>query len=1065
MKKLSSVTRSAIVCLTLCIVLTGFSLPAVFGQQSVFADPLTSGIGQELRLIKSDEESIVLELYASAYQVSEMRIGEMSCHSLSTEGHGETSEVGRPQLPVKGVMLGVPAEAKVEVRVLEADFTLVAERYNVCPVPNVVVREDPYDIKTLKQPFGFGPADIEYVFTKDGGVYSTDKFYPDDLVQVASSGYLRDQRFVQLQLHPLQYNPVSQQLRFHKRMKVELRFTYGGKATPMAGTGEIGGPFEGVMRDSLLNYELAKGWRSRAALRSVSIQGKNPPASQLSWRIAVNEDGIYKLSYADLSTEGFPSGVISSTLKLFNEGSEVAIYVDDPEESFGSGDYILFYGQKMNTKYTDTNVYWLTQGETAGLRMPQKDGTLSGTKTVPASFYTHKKAEEELSYQSWLPGGDELDRWAWNYVLAPSIPSQTYPLALSTIVTDSYTSTLRVSLYGFTDGDHHTKLYVNDQLVEDTTWEGSVGRISQVSFRQSYLLEGDNTVKVECLKTSGKPYDLVYVDWVEVSFHDAYIAENNQLRFSGDQAETWEYPWEYHIDGFTTSDIEVFDITDPVTPTHIISTTVESTSIYTHTLKFEDTITDSREYLALTTAQRLSPLSIKQDTFSDLRSTSNGADYIIITHSDFAVDLPGERDDIYDLESHRQSQGLRTMVVDVQDVYDEFSYGVLDARAIRDFLAYAYQNWVPSPSYVLLVGDGNYDCKNNLGSSPPNYIPPYLAFVDTGSGGIGETATDNRYVTVSGNDVVPDMHIGRLPVSSSAEVSAVINKILDYEQDPPGGNWNQKALFVADNIPDGSGDFVALSNDIVDNYLPGPYMDDKVYLNDYCGPPSYTHCPAATDAITEAISDGRLLVNYFGHGGVFAWAHETVFRTDATRNDVDSLTTGHELPMMLSMACVTGYFHHPSGPCLNESLLGAEGKGAIATWSATGFGMALGDLYLEKGFFTAVFTDTISEIGTATYLGKLNLYNSTTGYRDLMDTYVLFGDPFMKLNLPACDAADFDKDRQITVVDITQVAIRWASEWGDEDYDRKYDLDNDGEITVVDIMKVAAQWGKTCGTP
>ena len=82
-----------------------------------------------------------------------------------------------------------------------------------------------------------------------------------------------------------------------------------------------------------------------------------------------------------------------------------------------------------------------------------------------------------------------------------------------------------------------------------------------------------------------------------------------------------------------------------------------------------------------------------------------------------------------------------------------------------------------------------------------------------------------------------------------------------------------------------------------------------------------------------------------------------------------------------------------------------------------------------------------------------------------MDTYVLFGDPFMKLNLPACDAADFDKDREITVGDIMQVAARWDTEWGDAGFDRKYDLDDDGEITVVDIMRAAAQWGKTCEAP
>jgi hypothetical protein len=129
-------------------------------------------------------------------------------------------------------------------------------------------------------------------------------------------------------------------------------------------------------------------------------------------------------------------------------------------------------------------------------------------------------------------------------------------------------------------------------------------------------------------------------------------------------------------------------------------------------------------------------------------------------------------------------------------------------------------------------------------------------------------------------------------------------------------------------------------------------------------------------------------------------------------------------------------------------------------------GLALGHHYLDQGFFTAVFTDTISEIGQATYLGKLKLYTETggeeSGYRDLMDTYVLFGDPFMKLNLPACDASDFDNDGRIGVPDIMQVAVHWDTEWGDENFDRKYDLDDDGDVDIVDIMRVAARWDETC---
>jgi uncharacterized repeat protein (TIGR01451 family) len=215
---------------------------------------------------------------------------------------------------------------------------------------------------------------------------------------------------------------------------------------------------------------------------------------------------------------------------------------------------------------------------------------------------------------------------------------------------------------------------------------------------------------------------------------------------------------------------------------------------------------------------------------------------------------------------------------------------------------------------------------------------------------------------------------------------------------------------VADNTPDDAGDFVAFSNGIIIGHLPAPYITDTVYLDDLgCTPPTEpaTPCPAATAAIIDSISEGRLLVNYIGHAGNIAWAHEVIFRADWWRNDISSLTNEDRLPMLLSMACATGYYHDPDDPCIDEQMVWTAGRGAIATFSPTGFGCADGHDFLNRGFFDAVFKDDVRAIGPATTAAKVYLCtNSGCGlgapYRDLMDTYVLLGDPAMELNvLPA----------------------------------------------------------------
>lgn len=1030
--------------------------PRVSASTSLAGDHTESASGIEL--VKSGDESIVLQLVTRGYRMSEKSVDGRRYDVLSVEGYGSSSELGKPQVPAQGALVGIPLGAEFELRVVDREYSALPGEYRLSPVPQLV-RDDGVVFGSQEVGLDAVLPEVRVAFIEDKTVYTTDAFYPQEIAEVDSSGFIRNQRFIPVQFYPFQYNPVSGQIRFYKEITVEIQLSYPeGRSL---GQAETAGVFESVLEATLLNYESSRHWRGKGIERGepkMTVQWDEP-----SYKVLVDEDGMYQLTRAELEGAGIPVNTIDpQTFKLYNQGREVATRVLETE---GVLDSLLFYGQKMTTKYTDVNVYWLTYGGAVGSHMLNRSAAPSGFPV--RSYYTDTvHLEEDHEYFSHVPWADGADHWWWAYTRYPTPdPSLTVSTTLNSIfTTESYSGTLNVKMHGYTtrsaNPDHCIKTYLNNNQVDQVTWDGQVEQSREVAFSSDLLDGGINEIRVEGCATEASR-DIVLHNWFEVKYRDMFVAEGNEFVF-----EHQEAGWQYEVDGFTEDTPElydVYDVTDPITVSYLTDFVVEPGGL-SYVVKFDDGAAEvGTKYWLLTSSQYKSPLDLFGDASSDLVDPGNGADYIIITHSDFY-------DDVLPLDARRAGQGPRTLVVDVQDVYDEFSYGVFDPQAIHDFLAYAYDYWTePPPSYVLLVGDGNYDCKNNLGSSPANYIPPYLAFVDTGTDGIGETASDNLYVTIHGDDSVPDIHIGRLPLNSSAEASTVINKILNYEQDPPGGDWNQTALFVADNIPDSAGDFVALSNDIVDNYLSVPYTDGKVYLNDYCGPPTSNPCPAATAAIIEAVNDGRLLVNYIGHGGTSLWAKEVVLRADAIRNDIDYLTNASELPMMLSMTCSTGYFHDPDKPCLDEQLVRAEDKGAIASWSPTGLGMALGHHYLDQGFFTAVFSDTISEIGQATYRGKLKLYTETGGetsaFRDLMDTYVLFGDPFMKLNLPACDAADFDKDRQITVVDITQVAIRWASEWGDENYDRKYDLDNDGEITVVDIMKVAAQWGNTCGAP
>ena len=194
MKRMDNFGKITTLCLMGCTMLVlSIMLLSHSGSQAIItaeASPLSPG----LRLIKSDEESIVLELFTPAYEVDEKVVDNVTYHLLSAAGYGEMDEIGKPQLPLKGVMLGIPADAEVTVNILESDVSDSVKNYNLYPVPRPIVERD------LE-------AGIQYLgleFTKDESLYSTGDFYPADISEVASTGFIRSQRFAQLSLYPFQ---------------------------------------------------------------------------------------------------------------------------------------------------------------------------------------------------------------------------------------------------------------------------------------------------------------------------------------------------------------------------------------------------------------------------------------------------------------------------------------------------------------------------------------------------------------------------------------------------------------------------------------------------------------------------------------------------------------------------------------------------------------------------------------------------------------------------------------------------------------------------------------------
>ena len=746
-----------------------------------------------------------------------------------------------------------------------------------------------------------------------------------------------------------------------------------------------------------------------------------PDAAAMPWRppapafkIFVNEPGLYRLTYPDLAAAGLPVDTLDPrSLQMFEAGREIAILVQGEEDGvFDPGDSILFFGQDVDTRYTDTNIYWLTYGHAPGRRMMARSGIADGIP-LPA-YQAQARYEENQIYISTLPLAEGHDHWYGPAIQAAGFDrpgSRTVVLTLDGVASAG-AARLDALFAGNVAGVHHLQLYVNDELVYEGTWSGRELHPIRVDIPQGLLRDGPNEVRAVLVNdTEGQFFDMVYLDWVAIRYARRFVARNGMLLFQVEQPGRWQFD----ISGLGDEPVWLFDVTDPAHVQRLSDAApalpytlylpamhggagVSQQQAQAQVVRFGDEVTSSRRYLVVAASAVRSPVQILADTPSQLQSPSQGADYILITHRDFW-------DAAQRLANYRAGQGMRVAVVDVQDIYDEFNGGLMAAEAIRDFLAYAYAHWPePAPQYVLLLGDGTYDMRHYLPDTAPTFIPPYLIFMDTL---IGEGASDNRYVTIVGDDNLPDMHIGRMPANTLDEANRMVSKTIAYETQPAPGEWRQNVLFVTDDTDLGE-DFYALSDELADGYadppantikfLPSPYRPIKIYAGQTCdreNPDISTECK---QQIVETLEGpGAFILNYIGHATKEYWAAERLL-DQAT---VEGLDTRGQWPITLAMACSDGFFQQPriGAQSFAEANVRAEG-GSVASWSATSLGLTNPHQLLEKGFFLAVFHDQAPTLGAATTAAKRYLVEHAPQqkhYLEVVDAYTIFGDPALRL--------------------------------------------------------------------
>jgi hypothetical protein len=603
----------------------------------------------------------------------------------------------------------------------------------------------------------------------------------------------------------------------------------------------------------------------------------------------------------------------------------------------------------MDSLESDTRVYYLLNGPTEGKRSGSRViRTINSTVGSNGFTQTFEKRERSQYFSGMLNGDDQ------NFF--GSIPignASTYSYNLNIPAVD-YTvprSTVRVKLQGLTVNPHDVQITINGQVMaSNVTFNGQASGVGTYEIDTALLIEGTNTIQ---MRAFAGPNDYTVIDSISVDYSRRFVADQNQLSFF-----TVNYK-SARLSGFTTPNVRVFDTTNPENPDEIVglSATANGPS-------FDLTIPANRGRLlyAVEASAIRSPVSIVQNFPSALRTPLSGAEMVIITHRDWFAQAQ-------DWASYRSGLGTSVAVIDVADIFDEYSFGSQNSLAVTQLLQYARQSWGIGPNYVMFLGDATYDLKNYANAPFNSFVPTKL--VDTL---YEETGSDEAMCDFN-NDGLTELGVGRIPIRSGTESTQVLAKIMSFESNLTNV-LDRGATFVSDQ-PIGY-DFDAV-NSRVSAQL--PLSMPKVFIS--------RSNPNARTMLLPELNRGPYIVNYSGHGSTLFWAVSGFFH----RNDLPNLTNQGNLTIFTLLTCLNGYFVAPTFDTFAETAIKTPNGGAVVAWASSGKTTPDVQEIMATRFYNQIGIGAVPRMGDLVRDAKQSL----NGGRDVRLSWTLFGDPAMRV--------------------------------------------------------------------
>jgi hypothetical protein len=809
--------------------------------------------------------------------------------------------------------------------------------------------------------------------------------------------FKRKQPFASVSFVPIRKNPISGQ--YEKLISADLQLT-----------------------TSPINTAVAAQARSLST-NSVLSDGA-------LYKIAIDRTGIFKLDWDFLNNLGIDlANIDPRTIQVFGNGGQalkesmLGTYADDLTEntiyiegeadgSFDQGDYLLFYGVSthtwtfndavncgkfvhQNNPYTDNSYYFIKVGTNNGLRIGNR-------ASLPNTNYATESYDALKHYEI-----DALNLMEMEFALPPS-------------GREWYGESFRISRtrdfnFSFTNRIESEPVYINSDLAVRVFSAGSASMsVNGVPVGTAATQATTTYIYTDYAKRLNFPCTpLVYTGQdinAQIALnHSSSAAEmwlnyltvqaRCQLRFS-----TGQLPFrDVQTVGQGTAtytlknanNVIIWDVTNPAA--------VQSVATGSGALSFGADASVLREFVAFDNNQFYTPTAIGPIENQNLHGIQSPPEAVFVVHA--SIKEEAER-----LAAHRRSHDNMTVdVIDVQDIYNEFSSGKEDVTAIRDFCRMLYDRETATNKFthLLLFGIGTFDYKSigdtRTTENNPNLVPVYET--QESMHPINTYTSDDYFALLDSTESMPafsllDIAVGRLPAANLNEAKVLVDKIIGYDTDPAFlRDWKNRISFVADDEDNNLHFYDAEGVASVSVQRDSVFNIDKIYIDAFkqvstSGGERY---PDAKNALLDNLFKGVFLINYLGHGGEDGWTQERIF----TSSDINALNNSEKLPLFITATCSFGPHDDPTNVSAGELLLLNPNGGAISLLTTVRVVIASHNERLVRNTINVIFNkNSAGEYLTTGEVMQLAKNNAAIAPPVNSRKYALLGDPTMKLSYP-----------------------------------------------------------------